>query len=146
LLVELFEIIDMLDTMPTSKKRILIVEDDPLTLKVYSTVLTSSGFIVDTAEEGMMGLEKIKEGGFDLILLDAMLPKMDGLTILAKIREVPPVKPNGPIVLTTNLAGEELQKQALTQGAIACLRKTDLSPEQLLDEVKRYLEMSQSSR
>ena len=66
--------------------RILIVEDEPAIVMGLVDKLTSSGFTVDTAEDGPTGLDKARQGRFDLILLDWMLPGMDGLDVLKSLR------------------------------------------------------------
>src|SRR3989344_5115083 len=88
------------------KKRILLVEDDQFTRELYEEVLKDAGFEVDTAVDGIDGLSKIKTGGYDLILLDVMMPKMDGLDVLRSLMNEPPKVKSGPIVLLTNLTND----------------------------------------
>lgn len=65
----------------------LIIEDDSKILEVLNLGLREAGFIVEQATDGLSGLEKIKNSVYDIIILDVMLPMMDGLTLLSKIRE-----------------------------------------------------------
>jgi len=83
--------------------KILLIEDEAGIRQVYADVLKKEGYTVETAEDGEAGLEKIKTGGYSLILLDIMLPKMDGLAILTELKKKAPQEANGPIVLLTNL-------------------------------------------
>jgi len=125
--------------MTDPKKRILLVEDDLYTRDLYNETLLGAGFDVSTAVDGLQGLEKIQEGGFDLILLDAMMPKMDGLAVLSRLKQFPPKKANGPIVMSTNLARDAVLNQAMAAGAKACLIKTELNPDQMIEKVKALM-------
>lgn len=124
----------------TDMKKILVVEDDMYTRDLFVETLTTAGYVVTSAVDGLEGLKHIQEGGFDLILLDAMMPKMDGLTVLQKMKEIPSKQPNGPVVMSTNLAGDMVLNEALENGAKACFIKTDLNPDQLVSKVQEFLQ------
>src|SRR3990167_10997145 len=68
-------------------KRILLVEDDLLLQKLYSDLLTSEHYYVETATDGMIAYQKMKEGGWDLVLLDIILPKLGGIEIVKKLKD-----------------------------------------------------------
>lgn len=125
--------------MGNTPKRILLVEDDQLLRDLYNELLTDEGFIVDQAADGEQGLTKATEGGYDLVLLDIMLPKMDGLAILKTIKENPPKNTNGPIVMLTNLGQDSLIKEGFSNGASGYLIKSALTPDQVLHEVRTFL-------
>ncbi|TSC63593.1 MAG: Fis family two component sigma-54 specific transcriptional regulator, partial [Microgenomates group bacterium Gr01-1014_93] len=78
-----------------NKKKILIVEDDQFLREFYEELLQGEGYSVDAAADGDQGLTKISQGGYDLILLDIMLPKKDGMQILRELRVKPPAEFNG---------------------------------------------------
>ena len=120
-------------------KRILIIDDDLYLRDLYEEVLKNAGYEVDTAIDGEEGIEKIKQDGYDLILLDMMLPKIDGLGILTQLSQTQPHPKNGPIILLTNLGHEPVLQEALQKGAVAYLIKADITPDQLLNEVKKHL-------
>ena len=122
-----------------SKKRILVIEDDTYTRELYEEVLKEANFEVVTALDGEEGLAKAKEGGYDLILLDIMMPKLDGLEVLRSLKENKPEKKNGPIIVLTNLAHDPVIREAINLGATSYLIKTDLNPDQLIKEVKGFL-------
>src|SRR5258708_3610110 len=74
--------------------KILVVEDEPDLLSLYSSLLTQQGYAVQAANNGQDALILMKGGGYDLVLLDIMLPKMDGLQILETLWREPPKTPN----------------------------------------------------
>lgn len=122
------------------KKKILIVEDDTFTRDVYVEALSDAGFEVTQAADGQIGLDMAKQGGFDLILLDMMLPKIDGLGILRGLKNEVPQKPNGPIILLTNLSHDPILKLAGDLGVTEHIIKSDIDPGQLIEKVKGNLE------
>ena len=71
-----------------AKKRILIVEDDSFVMDIYQTKLSQSGYDAVGADNGLEALKKMKEGTFDLVLLDIIMPYMDGLEVLKKICKI----------------------------------------------------------
>ena len=82
---------------------------------------------------------KLSQGGYDLILLDIMLPKKDGIQILRELRARPPAKLNGPIVALTNLGQDTVIKQCFDLGANGYLIKSAMNPDQVIAEIKSYL-------
>lgn len=124
------------------KKRILIVEDDQFLREFYEELLQAEGYTVDAAADGDAGLIKISSGGYDLILLDIMLPKKDGMQILRELKLKPPSKTNGPIVCLTNLGQDAVIKQCFDLGVNGYLIKSAMNPDQVLTEIKSYLEKS----
>lgn len=126
--------------MNSSQKKILIVEDDQFLREFYQELLTSEGFLVDVAADGEAGAQKVLLGGYDLILLDIMLPKKDGLQILRDLKLSSPKQPNGVIVVLTNLGQDALIKECFNLGAGGYLIKSALNPDEVLVEVKAFLE------
>jgi CheY-like chemotaxis protein len=124
------------------QKRVLIVEDDQFLREFYEELLSSEGMVVETAAEGESALAKIHEGAYDLILLDIMLPKKDGLAILRETKINPPAKPNGPIVVLTNIGQDAIIKNCFEAGAAGYMIKSALNPDQVLQEIHNYLQIS----
>jgi len=123
----------------TTKKRILIVEDDSFVMDIYQTKLGQSGYEVTGAGNGLEALKKMEEGTFDLILLDIIMPYMDGLEVLKKIKADEKNK-NLPIILLTNLSQKEEVDKGLGLGANDYLIKSHFTPSEVLEKVKGYLE------
>ena len=117
---------------------VLVVEDDAFLREIYIDTLTRGGYKVDTAVDGDEGFDKIKKGGYDLVLLDIILPKQEGLQIVRTLKEDPSWKSDTPIVFLTNLDNDGEVKQALQLGK-GYLIKSQLTPADLLKEVKLYL-------
>ena len=86
-------------------KRILLVDDEPLILKGLKFALEQDGYETESAEDGEIALEKLRKGGFDLVLLDVMLPKMSGMEVCQAVRE----KSDVPIIMLT-AKGEDMDK------------------------------------
>lgn len=119
--------------------RILLTEDDGYTRDFYHDLLTAEGYRVETATDGKQGLDLILKGGWDLILLDIVMPKMDGLTVLEELKGKKPQIPNGPIIILTVLGREETIKKGLNAGADGYFIKTAYNPEEILKSIKHYL-------
>lgn len=119
-------------------KKILLAEDDQFLREMYSDVLKGEGYTVETAVDGEEALQKVANGGWDLVLLDIIMPKLSGLEVMQKVTQNPPQNPNKSIVFLTNLdKGEEI-KQALILGN-GYLIKSQITPGDLVNEVKLYL-------
>ena len=125
---------------PISIKKILVVEDDQFIRELYIDILQEEGYNVEHASDGEEGFQKIYAGGYDLILLDIMLPKMDGIRILEKLKnETPAVSPNKSILVLSNLGQETIISNALSLGASGYMIKSDYTPDQVISKVKQYL-------
>lgn len=127
--------------MEPAKAKILVVEDDDFLREVYVETLTDEGYTIDMAIDGDEGMQKIKQGGYDLVLLDIILPKIDGLNVVKKIREEGIQPNNKRLVFLTNLDKDEEIKEALALGD-GYLIKSQLTPGDLIREVKLYLAKS----
>lgn len=120
------------------QQKILIVEDEVNIREVYAEVLRDAGFYVIESPDGQEGESKALEGDWDLLLLDIMLPKKDGLEVLAQIKKVPALQ-NKPIIILTNLGRDSIIKEGYSLGASGYLIKSDIDPGQVVDSVKNLL-------
>jgi DNA-binding response OmpR family regulator len=125
--------------MDNSKKRILVVEDEQYLRDLYVEILAREGYQVDQAADGEEGFNAMHKGGYDLVLLDIMLPKMDGFQILEKLQTDSPVKPNKVIIVLTNLSKDSNIARGVALGARGYMIKADYTPDQLIKEVQNYL-------
>lgn len=118
--------------------KILFVEDDPLILKIYTTRLTADGYQVITAENGEEGLAKAQADVPDLVVLDVMMPKMDGFAVLEKLRSNEQFR-TIPILLYSNLGQEEEIARAKQMGATDFIVKANISPTEMVNVIKQHL-------
>ena len=117
--------------MPT----VLVIEDDPDMREIERTALTCGGHEVVLASNGQEGLRALEQQQPCVVLLDLMMPVMDGLTFLAEIRKLPEMQ-DVPVVCVS-AAGKDTVTQALRLGARECIEKpADLDV--LCDRVSRY--------
>lgn len=125
--------------MDSEKKKILIVEDDDSLRRALSEKLSYEGFSVFEAENGIVGFEEALRERPDLILLDVIMPKMDGLTMLSKLREDSWGKIAQVIMLTNVNDGESVLK-SLDQAAFDYLIKSDWKLEDIVRKIRDRLE------
>jgi len=121
-----------------NKKKILIVEDEEMIRQMYEMKLTQDGFEVVTANNGMEGLKLIKKERFDLILLDIIMPQVDGFAVLRELKSGN-IKNSVSVVMLTNLSTEEDRRKGETMGAVGYLVKSSMTPTQMSKEILRYL-------
>ena len=124
--------------MTDGKVKILIVEDDLFIRELYERQLSLEGYEVSTAEDGEIGLNRITESIPDLLLLDIMLPKVSGLDLLRTIKAKEETK-NIPVILLTNLGQDSVIKEGFNLGADGYLIKSAYTPDQIIEEVKKFL-------
>lgn len=120
------------------KKKILLVEDDPFISDIYITYLKKEGFEVTHAKDGTECLLKINDHGeeFDLLVLDLLLPNIDGFEVLKRIKEK---NINISVVALSNLSGKEDIEKALSLGAKDYFIKTKFRPKEIVEKIKNYL-------
>ncbi len=121
--------------------KILMVEDDPFFSRLCVRALEEAGFLVVLAGNGEQGLEKVKSENPDLILLDIILPKMNGFEVLKGIREDPDPKiANKPVIILSNLYTKEEEERGQGLKASAYLIKANTNSDELIDKIREILE------
>lgn len=116
---------------------ILIIEDDAILQNAYHTVLSMEGFEVDAAPDGLEGLKLAQEKKPDLVLLDMLMPNMNGLQFL-KLFE--PLKhPETKVIVFSNIMAPEDVKQAMELGAVKYLTKATFTPKEMVSTIKEVL-------
>lgn len=119
-------------------KKILVIEDELALSQVLSDRFTEEGFDVQTAGDGEEGLKKATEWKPDLVLLDIVMPRMDGMTMLHELRKTPEGK-NMPVILLTNLSDTQNVYQAMANGVYDFLVKSHWDLDDLIHEVRGKL-------
>lgn len=118
--------------------KILLVEDDPFLLSMYSVKFELEGFTVMTAEDGEKGLNMAKKEEPDIILLDIMLPKMDGFEVLKELKKDEKMK-KIPVILLTNLSQKKEVSQGLSLGADDYLIKAHFMPSEVVEKILKVI-------
>ena len=119
-------------------KKILFVEDEKVLMEMYKEKFTEAGYkvvSVFSAEEGLGSVRKEKP---DLIMLDILLPRTNGIAFLRKIKADPELA-KIPVIVFSNFDDPQAKKEALSLGVLAYLIKTNYTPQQVIDKVKEYL-------
>lgn len=119
-------------------KKILFVEDEAALQKTFGDILTQEGYIMVSAMDGMGGVKLAKTEKPDLILLDLILPELNGFEVLKKIKEDKETK-DIPIIVLTNLEGTGDVEKALELGATTYLVKANYSLGEVLQKIKQAL-------
>lgn len=120
------------------KKKILIIEDDEAISSMYKTKLEADGFLILTAFNGANGFELAKKEKPDIIMLDVILPQLDGFSVLEKLKNNDKIK-KIPVVMLTNLSTEEDIAKGEKLGAIDYLVKASLTPAQVSNKIQKHL-------
>lgn len=124
--------------MSETKGKILVVEDEEILLTALREELESGGYQVEGASDGIDGLEKTKAFKPNLILLDLLMPKMDGMEMLQKLKADSEIR-DIPVVILTNLSDYEKISEALSLGAMDYLVKANYKLEDLLEKVSTVM-------
>jgi DNA-binding response OmpR family regulator len=125
--------------MGNTPSRIIIIEDEVFIADLYARQLTKAGYLVKTVNDGTAGLQELNQSEYDLLLLDIMLPGLNGLEILRQFKLTHP-QSKMIIFLLTNLGQDTVIKEAFQLGANGYLIKAAYTPDQILVEVKKALD------
>lgn len=120
--------------------KILLVDDDEAITTVFSTALKKEGFETSHAETGKEGLDKAKAELPNLILLDQVLPDIQGNEVLAELKKDEATKAI-PVVVLSNFSQEELVKQAINEGAMDYIFKYQVATSDVVNKVKQILKV-----
>lgn len=123
--------------------KILLVDDDEAILNIYSTSLKAHGHDVLTASNGKAGLEKAKTDKPDVILLDQVLPDIQGNEVLRLLKEDSETK-EIPVAMLSNFGQNDLIQKALATGAVDYIRKYEIEPDYLDTKLKAIMKSKQS--
>lgn len=121
--------------------KILMVEDDPFLLSMYSAKFEMDNFIVVIADDGERGVELAKKEIPDIILLDIMLPKLDGFEVLKRIKADAKTK-DIPVILLTNLNQKNEMEKGMSLGAADFLIKAHYLPSEVVTKIKSTLKIT----
>jgi two-component system, OmpR family, alkaline phosphatase synthesis response regulator PhoP len=120
------------------EKKVLLVEDDESLRIMYETKFKQQGAKVISAQDGAEALEKANKEKPDLILLDVILPQLDGFSVLEELKKNKETE-KMPVIMLTNLSTEEDKEKAKKLGAIDYIVKATLTPTEVGELIKKYL-------
>lgn len=121
-----------------NKVKILLIEDDPFLSSMYSTKFELENFLVYSAEDGEKGLEKAFSEKPDIILLDVLMPKMNGFQVLEKLKANKETQPI-PVIMLTNLNQKDDIEKGAALGAVDYLIKAHFMPSEVVDKIKKVI-------
>jgi len=124
-------------------KRILIIEDETNIMAMYSDILKESGYDVLEEAEGKEGLDAVMNDTWDLLLLDIMLPRLDGIELLKRMKQDTRIKEK-PILVLTNLDDNRVRDTCLNLGVNEFLVKANVTPNEVVLAVKKYVFIDKS--
>jgi|SRR3989344_3769996 len=124
--------------MPTKSPIVLLVEDDKSLIEMYQVRFQEEGFTILLAEDGATGLQFAREQHPSIILLDIMLPKMDGFAVLTELKKDSATK-HIPVLMMTNLGQQADIDKGHQLGADDYIVKSSLTPSQVAEKIKTFL-------
>lgn len=124
--------------MQISNAKILVIDDDENIRNLYVERLKAEGCIVESAENGEKGLARVTDFKPDVILLDIMLPKISGFSVLEILKTTKDYK-NIPVIILSALTQSEDRSRGLTAGAVEYLAKSENLPKEVVEKVKAVL-------
>ena len=127
--------------MSSKTIKILLIEDDPFLLSMYSTKFGLENFSVISADDGEKGWQTADEVRPDIILLDILMPKMNGFEVLEKLKANKKTK-NIPVILLTNLNQKDEIERGMTLGADDYLIKAHFMPSEVVEKIKKVLKLN----
>ena len=118
-------------------KKIMIVEDDELIRNMYKTKLEADGYTVAVVDNGGDAIPTVKAEKPDLVLLDVILPQLDGFTVLEELKSMTEIK-DTPVIMLTNLGTEEDIEKGNKMGAVDYIVKANFTPAQVSEQIKNF--------
>ncbi len=118
---------------------LLLIEDEYDLCEIYKIQLTTHNILTDVALTGHEGLKKIQEKIYDVVLLDLMLPDLNGLEVLKKIKSIDTVK-DIPVIINSNLSDQATINEGIKLGATSYIVKSSMTPDKLAEEIKKILD------
>jgi CheY-like chemotaxis protein len=123
----------------SGKPKILLAEDEEDARIIYMDILGDQEFEVDSAPNGKETLQKLESKVYDLLLLDIIMPDMDGISVLTEVKNYPAKYGTPKVVMLTNIGGDLAIEKALDIGANGYMLKSETEPDELVNVIKKYL-------
>lgn len=126
--------------MDEVKKKILLVEDDMFIRDIYQTKFSQDGFDVIVADNGIEAIKKLEQAVPDIMLLDIVMPYMDGMEVLSKVKGNEDWK-KIPIIMLTNISEKDRLTETMQQGIDGYLIKSHFTPAEVVEKIKSVLNL-----
>ena len=120
--------------------KVLVIDDDPFILDMYVLKFRDAGFQIETARDGGQGMEKIASFRPDILLLDVIMPKMDGFDVMKKIKDTIPSRAF-KILFLTNFGQKEDIERGMQLGADGYIIKAHFTPSEVVQKVEELLKV-----
>ncbi len=120
-------------------KKILLVEDEASIADVFKEQLTIGGFDVEIANGGEQALQLLKVNKYHVMLLDLVMPEVDGLAVLQKMKEKPEEYPKLPTIALTNVTSDDVKKEVESYNLQGYLLKLSIKPQMLIEAVNKAI-------
>lgn len=124
--------------MAENGSKILIIEDDRYISKMYQLKLSLEGYQVEVADNGKVGVEKVKSFMPNIILLDILMPELDGFEVLKVVKSDDATK-NIPVLIMSNLGQEDHIQKGMELGAVGYIVKSQFTPSKVVENIKEVL-------
>lgn len=124
--------------MNRPQTKVAIIEDDIVIAQMYRIKCETAGYEVETAGDGVTGLALIDDFKPDVILLDLMMPNMNGLEMLSKLRNLPDGR-DAKVIVLTNMGDSETATKVYKMAATDYLVKAEMTPSEVIDRIERLL-------
>lgn len=125
--------------------KILIVEDDQFISKMYTKKFQLAGYEVEVEYDGESGITKMESFLPDVVIMDVMMPKLNGIEALEKMKTNAKIK-HIPVLILTNLSGTEDAQTAVQKGAVEYLVKSDFTPAQIVEKINSIIGNSSAAK
>lgn len=119
--------------------KVLLVEDDPFIVRLYTKTLEHEGYEIQAADNGLSALEQVPVYKPDVILLDIMMPTMNGVEFLKNL-SAGGKTPTVPVIVLTNVSDSDVTLEAVNAGASLVLLKSQAEPDDVIDAIKGVLD------
>jgi excisionase family DNA binding protein len=132
----------LLQNSKPSGVRMLVIDDDAVVGSLFEESLRDTGYIVHSVQDSLIGLEMVKNGNYDLIFLDLMMPGIDGASVFKKIRAI---NPELPVTIITGYPDSELMNNAMANGPFGVMKKP-FTASDILVVINNYLRFGITSK
>lgn len=126
-------------------KKILVIDDDPFFGKTLEAALPVDKYTLVSAEDGEVGMQKLISEKPDLVILDLMMPKLDGTAFLKKLQESKDL-PKVPVLVSSNLSSVKKISDVMAMGAVGYVIKSDESLQSIVQDIERVLDEKEAGK